>query len=277
MKFAMVLVAMAFSAAMAACGGGDEGGGAAPSMTASSASSYSVKVASTDRLALGPARFVFLLQNARGQPVPDARVHVEFFFIDPVRNNRKTLKFGVDAMPIELAESHVLTRTDGTSITLGPGPTGVYANAVAFDQPGDWIVDINGSDGNNNLGRIEVALSVSETAVEPRPGSPAPALDAGPAEGPLMVVFGTPGVCHAEVCGPLAEIASEVASQTGLRAEFVAFEESEATRFPAWAEDWNVGPEPSVFFIDSSGIVRGRIDAIAAYGELEALALTVLP
>lgn len=263
-------------AAMIACGGDSDDTGSTPQ----SSSGYSVTVSAADRFAIGPTRFVFLLANPLGKPVTNAQVHMRFFYIDPVRNDRKTFKVDFDATQVELDQAYELVAADGMPITVGPGATGIYANETAFDQVGNWIADITGTDGNNNLGTIEVAFPVGETPAGPRSGQPAPALEDGPADGPVMVVFGKAGICYTFVCGPLVEIAHEVEGSLGgaLPAEYIELEEgSDGPVIPDWASAWGVGPEPAVFFVDADGFVRGRLHTLASYQETEALARTLLP
>jgi hypothetical protein len=268
-----ILVVAALALVLAACGSGDD------EATSTSDSSYTAVISASDGFAIGPTRFIFLLENARGQPETNADVHLKFYFIDPVRDNRKTIKNEIDATPLELDREYEVTAADGTAISMGPGRTGIYSIQIAFDQPGDWVVDMSGTAGNNSLGTIEATFSVAETSAFPHNGSRAPNIAGSPPEGPLMLVIGTPGVCLSSVCGPLVEIARDVAEEhSEIAAEDVEYQESDGNlALPAWTEEWGVSAEPAVFFIDKDGFVQGSLHTIATRKEVEDLIAAISP
>ncbi|HUF53793.1 MAG TPA: hypothetical protein VMR52_08475 [Dehalococcoidia bacterium] len=244
---------------VAACGGDDDE--AAPP---TGSTGYRVTIASPQSLSIGAARFVFLLEDARGNPATNASIRLRFYFIDPLRDNRKTIKNSVSATEVELDRQYSLTQEDGSAVAVGPGPTGVFATEVAFDQPGDWVVDVTGSAGNNHVGVIEAPFQVSEAPLGPRTGQPAPQAITGPA----IVSFGQAEVCGSAVCGPLLQlVAEEAAANEGP----VALVEGED---PA---NWGVGDDQAVFFVDGSGIVRGRLDATAARDEVSQKLALIAP
>ncbi|MEX2390960.1 MAG: hypothetical protein WD904_05125 [Dehalococcoidia bacterium] len=274
------------AALAAACGDDSSGGEPDGPDRATSTSGFHVTIAAPEQLEIGPSRFVFALDDPRQRPVLNARAHVKFYFIDPKANNRKTIKSSVDAAQVSLEKRYSFTRDDGETVTMGPGETGVYANEIAFDQPGDWVVEITGAAGTANLGMMEVAFAVGEVAAGLQKGALAPvsipeiggALSAGR---PTVITFGNLGACYSAVCGPLTEVAHELADAHADEAEYLFFgfaTDDASPALPTWATtDWGVGLDQAVFFIDADGVVRGRVETIASYAELEAHLAALLP
>lgn len=282
------IAAIAFLVVLAAgCrgNGDDDGDSSAPT----SVFGFEVTLAGEEQLAFGPSRFVFALQDTRGQPVANARAHLKFFFIDPNADDRKTFKTEVDAEPVTLARAYSLTRPDGSEVTHEGGETGIYARQVAFDAPGEWIVEITGTSASGNLGVIEKSFTVQETQPGPAPGKTAPAstpaIEAALSVGrPTVITFASPGLCPSTVCGPMAEIAADLEEDYADVASFVHVEPfgtdalaEESPQPLEWVtDDWAVSSEAAVFVIDGDGIVRARLDVIVSYDELEAALLAVL-
>jgi hypothetical protein len=265
-KNRLACLAIAVIALVSGCGGGsDDDSGTTP------ASAYNVTIAAPDQLAAGPTRFVFALDDAAGRPVTNARAHLRFYFIDPNANNRETIKNEVEAQMVDLERSYTLTLGSGSEQTYGPGGTGVFANDVAFDQPGEWIVEITGSAGSGNLGVIRLPITVNDTLPGPPAGQPAPASNPEIAETvssgqASLILFAREGKCAAEVCGPLAEVALEsAAGHPGDVAVLSVDPEGDA------AAEWGVDHAAVVFFIDADGIVRGRLHTIASIEEVDRL------
>ena len=259
---------LALALGVSACGGDDDADNGNPT----TATGFRVTIASPDQLAAGPSRFIFALDDAQGAPVTNARAHLRFFFIDPKADNRPTIKNAVDATPVSLERSYEVTLEDGGTRVLGPGDIGIYANDIAFDQPGDWRVEITGDAGTGNLGIIEVPFVVTQDKLGLQPGSPAlpstEEIDAALSSGRAVVVtFGNEDRCLSSVCGALVETARELEAGYGAGAEFLFFGLEAA---PEWvAADWGVGEDAAVFFIDGSGTVRARVQTVAAYAHLE--------
>jgi hypothetical protein len=90
-----------------------------------------VTISAADRFSTGPARFVFLLEDPRGEPVANASVHLRFSFIDPVRDDRKTLKSELSATPVDAPRTHKLQSITTPCIE----PTNFFASKFAFVSP----------------------------------------------------------------------------------------------------------------------------------------------
>jgi hypothetical protein len=98
---------------------------------------------------------------------------------------------------------------------------------------------------------------------------------------PTVLVFATPALCVSRVCGPVVDVAQQVADSYGSKADFIHME--------IWNDnDPNKGPRPQVrafklesepwtFLIDREGIVRDRIEGAFGVSELEEAMRTIVP
>lgn len=89
---------------------------------------------------------------------------------------------------------------------------------------------------------------------------------------PAVLVFATPQLCQVRVCGPVVDVAAEVASRT----EGVEFVHQEIYNgndlqqgFRQQVLDWRLPTEPWVFVISGSGRVVDRFEGAVSVAELE--------
>jgi hypothetical protein len=100
-------------------------------------------------------------------------------------------------------------------------------------------------------------------------------------EKPIVLVFATPALCQSRVCGPVVDVAQEVADKYGDQADFIHMEVyndndiSKGTRPQLGA--FGLRSEPWTFLIDRDGIIRDRIEGTYGVAELEAAMRTILP
>jgi hypothetical protein len=98
---------------------------------------------------------------------------------------------------------------------------------------------------------------------------------------PIVLVFATPALCQSRVCGPVVDVAQEVADEYEGKADFIHMEvyndndPSKGIRPQLRAYD--LPSEPWTFLIDSKGIVRDRIEGAYGVPELEQAMRTILP
>ena len=98
---------------------------------------------------------------------------------------------------------------------------------------------------------------------------------------PIVLVFATPALCQSRVCGPVVDVAQEVADEYGDRADFIHMEvyvdndisKGERPQLKAF----ELQTEPWTFLVDSKGVVRDRIEGAYGVAELEAAMKKILP
>jgi hypothetical protein len=93
---------------------------------------------------------------------------------------------------------------------------------------------------------------------------------------PVVLVFATPLLCQSRVCGPVVDIAEQVKSQLGDKAEFIHMEiynDNEINKGERpQVRAWRLPSEPWVFAIDRQGRVVERIEGAFSADELTAAA-----
>jgi hypothetical protein len=98
---------------------------------------------------------------------------------------------------------------------------------------------------------------------------------------PIVLVFATPALCQSRVCGPVVDVAQQVADQYKGRADFIHMEvynENNPNKgIRPQLEAYGLQTEPWTFLIDRNGIVRDRIEGAYGVPELEAAMKTIVP
>ncbi len=98
---------------------------------------------------------------------------------------------------------------------------------------------------------------------------------------PVVLVFATPALCQSRVCGPVVDVAQQVADQYKGKANFIHMEvyndndPSKGIRPQLRAFD--LPSEPWTFLIDRDGVVRDRIEGAYGVSELEQAMRTIVP
>lgn len=195
----------------------------------------------------------------------------------------------------------------------GPGEaTTVYVvPKVDFDRKGPWlaVAMLKGADGLE-VTRVTQGPVVGEFPKIPQVGEKAPVIhtpteadvggdlaqidtrvppdqmhkvDFADAVGkkPIVLVFATPALCQSRVCGPVVDVAQEVADEYGDKADFIHMEVyndneiSEGVR--RQLREYNLETEPWTFLIDRNGVVRDRIEGAYGVSELEDAMKTIVP
>jgi hypothetical protein len=91
---------------------------------------------------------------------------------------------------------------------------------------------------------------------------------------PVVLVFATPALCQSRVCGPVVDVAQQVADSHRDQADFIHMEiwnDNEIGKGPrSQVQAFNLESEPWTFLIDRNGIVRERIEGAYGVPELEA-------
>lgn len=98
---------------------------------------------------------------------------------------------------------------------------------------------------------------------------------------PIVLVFATPALCVSRVCGPVVDVAQEVADSYGEEADFIHMEiwnDNDRGKGPRpQVLAYNLESEPWAFLIDRDGIVRDRIEGAFGVSELEEAMRTIVP
>jgi len=98
---------------------------------------------------------------------------------------------------------------------------------------------------------------------------------------PIVLVFATPALCQSRVCGPVVDVAQQVADSYKGEADFIHMEiwnDNDISKGPRpQVQAYNLETEPWTFLIDKNGIVRDRIEGAFGVSELEEAMRTIVP
>jgi hypothetical protein len=98
---------------------------------------------------------------------------------------------------------------------------------------------------------------------------------------PIVLVFATPALCQTRVCGPVVDVAQQVADSYGDKADFIHMEiynDNEISKGPRpQLRAFNLESEPWAFLVDSKGIISDRIEGAFGVAELEEAMKTIVP
>jgi hypothetical protein len=91
---------------------------------------------------------------------------------------------------------------------------------------------------------------------------------------PIVLVFATPLLCQSRVCGPVVDVAEEVKSEVGDKAEFIHMEiynDNEVAKgFRPQVAAFHLPTEPWLFVINRQGKIADRIEGAFSVDELRA-------
>ena len=201
-------------------------------------------------------------------------------------------------LPAEVSslETKPAYRAQGTE---GPGEakTVYVVPKVNFDQPGPWvgIAMLKGPKGleasrvpSPVVGRYPQVPAVGErpprihtptadsvggdlAKIDTRvPPDQMHKVDFADALGkkPVVLVFATPALCQSRVCGPVVDVAQQVADEYGDEADFIHMEvynDNDANKgIRPQLRAFGLPTEPWTFLVDADGVIRDRIEG--AYG-----------
>lgn len=98
---------------------------------------------------------------------------------------------------------------------------------------------------------------------------------------PIVLVFATPALCQSRVCGPVVDVAQQVADQYKGKADFIHMEvynDNDPNKgIRPQLQAYHLETEPWTFLVDRHGIVRDRIEGAVGVSELEAAMRTIVP
>jgi hypothetical protein len=98
---------------------------------------------------------------------------------------------------------------------------------------------------------------------------------------PVVLVFATPALCQSRVCGPVVDVAQEVADEYKGKADFIHMEvyndNDIAKGIRPQLQTYHLPTEPWTFLIDRKGVVRDRLEGAYGVEELEAAMRSIAP
>jgi hypothetical protein len=98
---------------------------------------------------------------------------------------------------------------------------------------------------------------------------------------PIVLVFATPALCQSRVCGPVVDVAQQVADEFEGRADFIHMEvyndNDPGKGIRSQLRTYHLPTEPWTFLIDRNGVVRDRIEGAYGVSELEQAMRTIVP
>jgi hypothetical protein len=98
---------------------------------------------------------------------------------------------------------------------------------------------------------------------------------------PIVLVFATPALCQSRVCGPVVDVAQQVADEYEPKADFIHQEVyvnneiNEGIRPQLKA--FGLPTEPWTYLIDAEGVIKDRLSGAYGVDELEEAMQTILP
>jgi hypothetical protein len=252
---------------------------------------------------VGPNRYPFGVFTVGNEQIDDADAALYF-----ARDENSPVQGPLPAQVSSL-ETKSAYRAAGTE---GPGEaTTVYVvPKVNFDRPGPWlaIAMLKGPHGLEasrvpspvirrrssvpGVGDRPPAIHTPTTAsvggdlakIDTRvPPDQMHEVDFADALGkkPIVLVFATPALCQSRVCGPVVDIAQQVADEYKGEADFIHMEvynENDAGKgIRPQLEAFNLRTEPWTFLIDRDGVIRDRIEGAYGVFELEQAMKSIVP
>jgi hypothetical protein len=98
---------------------------------------------------------------------------------------------------------------------------------------------------------------------------------------PVVLVFATPALCQSRVCGPVVDVAQQVADQYKGKADFIHMEvynDNDVSKgIRPQLRTYGLPTEPWTFLIDRHGIIRDRIEGAYGVSELEQAMRKIVP
>ena len=98
---------------------------------------------------------------------------------------------------------------------------------------------------------------------------------------PIVLVFATPALCQSRVCGPVVDVAQQVADKFEPRADFIhqeVYVDNEISKgLRPQLKAFHLPTEPWTYLIDAEGVIKDRLSGAYGVDELEEAMQTILP
>ncbi len=244
-------------------------------------------------------RFAVGLLDGQNNLVRNASVNARFFKIG-ADGSTGTLR-GEGEFKYEQLNIPELHGHDGSGPQdQGEEFVGFYVANTPFDEAGMWGVEITASPESGAAAKIQAPFEVLAVSKSPGIGTVPPPSNNDTAatnpdatslcsrdpicpfhdlviadvlgkRRPLVVQFSTPAFCETRFCGPVLEALIQEAPAYQDRVDLVHIEvwkDFQAQQYREAVTEWNLPGEPYTFFIDGTGRVAGRLEAIFSEEEL---------
>jgi hypothetical protein len=252
----------------------------------------------------GPERYPFGVFTAGQEQVEDAEVALYF------AKDGKSKVLGPLPAKLETLQTKPAYRSQNGS---GPGEAkSVYVvPKVDFDQDGAWlaIAMIKTADGKLEASRVP-SPTIGEFPKVPKVGERPPKIDTLTAadvgndlekidtrvppdqmhkvnfadilgKKPIVLIFATPALCQSRVCGPVVDVAQQVADKFEPEADFIhqeVYVDNEINKgIRPQLKAFGLPTEPWTYLIDKQGVIKDRLSGAYGVDELEAAMQTILP
>ena len=174
----------------------------------------------------------------------------------PFRRNGPATILGMAKVGGKLKNAGELTVDVGGQGSIGPPRVG--DKAILVHTP---TVASAGGDASKVDTRIPPAKELSQTDFATVLGKK-----------PVVLLFATPALCKSRVCGPVEDIAAQVAAQYNGRVTFIhqeIYNDNKVEKgFRPQVGKWRLPSEPWAFAIDKQGKVVDRLEGAFSAGEL---------
>jgi len=284
------------------CGSSSSKGGttstSAPSLANSSA--ITPELLTQEFVANQDNRFAVGLITADRKLVQDASVHLRFFTL-AADGSTGTLRGEGDAQLVALSVPGAHAHDKSQQADADADNVAFYLANAPFDVAGKWGVeitatptaggapatiqapfDVRDKPQSPGLGDVPPASRNDTTTTNPDPSTlcsrepPCPLHDKVIADvlgkgRPLVVQFSTPAFCVSRFCGPVLEVLLQQVPTYQDRVDFVHIEvwqDFQLQKYRPAVTEWNLPGEPYTFFMDRSGKVVGKLEAIFSEEEL---------
>jgi hypothetical protein len=98
---------------------------------------------------------------------------------------------------------------------------------------------------------------------------------------PIVLIFATPALCQSRVCGPVVDVAQQVADKYEPKADFIhqeVYNNNEiADGLRPQLKAFHLPTEPWTYLIDKEGVIKDRLSGAYGVDELEEAMKTILP
>jgi hypothetical protein len=98
---------------------------------------------------------------------------------------------------------------------------------------------------------------------------------------PVVLIFATPALCQSRVCGPVVDVAQQVADEYEPKADFIhqeVYVDNEIAKgIRPQLQAFGLETEPWTFLIGREGIVKDRLEGAYGVAELEQAMKTIVP
>jgi uncharacterized protein YceK len=98
---------------------------------------------------------------------------------------------------------------------------------------------------------------------------------------PIVLIFATPALCQSRVCGPVVDVAQQVADEYEPKADFIhqeVYVDNEINKgIRPQLKAFGLPTEPWTYLIGKEGVIKDRLSGAYGVAELEAAMKTIVP